>query len=521
MKKLNHLVVVSIIGLLLSTSVMNWEKLLSYPVSASQLFSSTRQSTSHLAAADTNQPNPAQINASYGRLPMSFEPNQGQADPQVKYLARGRGYQVFLTETEVVLRLQSAERNPRGDAINPPSAEQVNPQSSTGNGRNPQSTALRIKLDGALPAKQVTALNLLPGKSNYLIGADPNKWHNDIPNYARVEYHEVYPGVSLAYYGTQRALEYDFIVTPGRDPGVITVSFEGADRIELDGAGDLALHLNGAVIYQRSPVIYQQAKGGRRTVTGRYVMRGEKQVGFEVEGYDASKPLVIDPVLEYSTYLGGGGDDTGQGIKVDGAGNAYVAGVTSTTDFTVKNSAQGVNRGGTDVFVTKLNATGDTIIYSTYLGGVGDDAANGIAVDSSGAAYVTGNTTSSDFNTRAPLQPASRGGSEAFVAKLNASGSQLVYSTYIGSSGEDVGYGIAVDAAGSAFVTGYTSANDFNTQAPLQSSNRGDFDAFIAKLNPAGSALSYSTYLGGAGGDLGSSIAVDGSGNAYVTGYTT
>ncbi|MGE0130295.1 MAG: SBBP repeat-containing protein [Blastocatellales bacterium] len=449
---------------------------------------------------------------------MSFELNQGQADSQVKYLARGRGYQVTLTETEAVLRLQNANRNARADLINPSLAEQTNPQSAI---RNPQSIALRIKLDGASPAKQVIGLNLLPGKSNYLIGDDPNKWHKDIPNYARVEYRDVYPGVSLVYYGTQRALEYDFIVTPGHDPGVITVSYDGADRIELDSDGALELHINGEIIYQRSPIIYQKSNGGRRAVTGRYVMRGGKKVGFEVEGYDASKPLVIDPVLEYATYLGGGGDDIGQSVKVDGAGNVYIAGVTSATDLVTKNAAQGANRGGADAFVAKLNASGDTLIYSTYLGGAGDDAANGIAVDSAGNAYVTGNTTSSDFNTRNPLQPASRGGSEAFVAKLSSDGSQLIYSTYLGSSGEDVGYGIAADAAGAVYVTGYTTANDFNTQSPLQSSNRGDFDAFVAKLNPAGSALSYSTYLGGTGGDLGSSIIVDGAGNTYVTGYTT
>src|SRR5262249_17863387 len=169
---------------------------------------------------------------------------------------------------------------------------------------------------------------------------------------------------------------------------------------------------------------------------------------------DASKPLVIDPALEYSTYLGGGGDDIGQSIKVDGEGAAYIAGVTPATDFPAKSAAQVVNKGGTDAFVTKLGANGDTIIYSTYLGGVGDDSANGIAVDSSGAAYVTGNTTSSDFNTRNPLQTASRGGSEAFVAKLSPNGSQLMYSTYLGGSGEDVGYGIAADSAGAAYLTG-------------------------------------------------------------------
>src|SRR5262249_54235299 len=249
----------------------------------------------HSVSPAGGEANSAQINEAYGRLPMSFELNQGQADPQVRYLARGRGYQVSLTETGAVLRLQNANRNARGDAMSSPLAEQTNPQSAIQNSQS----GLRIKLENALPAKEVAGLNLLPGKSNYLIGSDPNKWRHDIPNYARVEYREVYPGVNLAYYGAQRALEYDFIVTPGYSPDVITVSFEGADRIELGGNGDLALYLNGAVIYQRSPVIYQQAHDRRRAVTGRYVMRGANQVGFEVEGFDASKPLVIDPVLEY------------------------------------------------------------------------------------------------------------------------------------------------------------------------------------------------------------------------------
>jgi uncharacterized protein (TIGR03437 family) len=458
---------------------------------------------------------------------MSFELNQGQVDPQVRYMARGRGYQVFLTESEAILRLQNWSRTAANDPIKSPLANSASSQSGSRRvGRDSQSTALRIRLAGASAAKQVLGLSSLPGKSNYLIGDDPNKWRRNIPNFARIEYQDVYPGVSVAYYGTQQALEYDFIVTPGYDPGAITVSYEGADRIELVGNGDLALHVNGETIYQRSPVIYQRARDARpqdvrQAVSGRYVLKGEKQVGFEVDGYDASRPLVIDPVLEYSTYLGGGGNDTGQGIKVDGAGNAYIAGVTSASDFPVKTAAQTVTRGGTDAFVTKLNASGSEVIYSTYLGGSGNDAANGIALDTTGAAYITGNTTSTDFNTRAPLQAANRGGSDAFVAKLNPAGTQLVYSTYLGSGGEDVGYGIAVDAAGSAYVTGYTAANDFNTQSPLQASNRGDFDAFVAKLNPAGSALSYSTYLGGSGGDLGSGVVVDGTGAAYVTGYTT
>ncbi len=434
-------------------------------------------------------PNSHQINEAYGQLPMSFELNRGQCDAQVKYLARGRGYQVFLTDESATLRLKSS--------------------------------ALRLEFDSLESPQQVIAVDPLPGRSNYFIGDNPKKWHTEIPNYARVEYREIYPGVSLAFYGTQKALEYDFIVAPGTDSKPITVRFEGADRVELGADGDLALHLNGEVIYQRSPVVYQEINGRRRTVAGRYVMKGERQIGFELGSYDTAETLVIDPVLDYSTYLGGGGDDTGQSIKVDAAGNAHITGVTAAADFVTKNGLQGASRGRLDVFVTKISPDGATLVYSSYLGGNGDDGGNGIALDAAGNAYLIGYTASTDFNTRNPLQSANRGKSDAFVAKINADGSQLLYATYLGSSQEDVGFAIAADAAGNAYVTGYTAANDFNTQSPLQPAYRGGFDAFVAKVNSTGTALSYSTYLGGTDGDLGAGIAVDGGGNAYVTGYTT
>lgn len=427
----------------------------------------------------------------YGQLPMSFEPNQGQADPEVKYLARGRGYQVLLTGSEAVLNLR-------------------------------QSSALRLKLDGARPAGQIIGLNQLPGKTNYFIGSDPATWRINIPNYSRVEYRDVYSGVSLAFYGTQQSLEYDFIVAPGADPHSISMSVEGADKIGLDAQGDMELHIDGEVIYQRNPVIYQNLANGRQqAVTGRYVIKGRNSFGFELGNYDRARPLVIDPVLEYSTYLGGGGDDAGQSIKADTEGNAYITGVTAAADFIKKDPLQSASRGGLDAFITKINSNGTAFIYSTYLGGSGDDAGNGITVDNSGNAYVVGYTASSDFNTRNPLQSVNRGAPDAFVAKIGPDGSQLLYSTYLGGSGEEIGFAIAVDGVGNAYVTGYTSSNDFNIQSPLQPTNRGGTDAFVAKINPSGSTLSYSTYLGGTGGDLGTGIAVDATGNVYVTGYTT
>ncbi len=489
MKNSTYRIAILVIGLLLLLGLTKWGKVPGYSA----------------------QPNAEQINETYGKLPMSFELNQGQADSQVKYLARGRGYQVFLTDTEAVLELRVADCGLRIDNAR-------NPQSAI---CNPQSKALRLKFDGAKRAKQIAGVDLLQGKSNYFIGNDPQKWRTDIPNYARVEYREVYPGVGIAYYGTQQSLEYDFIVAPGADPQVITVSFDGADKIELNAQGDLELHLNGEVIYQRSPVVYQKVNGRQQSVTGRYVIKGEKQIGFELGNYDSGKSLVIDPVLEYSTYFGGGGDDIAQSIKVDSSGNAYLTGVTAASDFITKDSLQGASRGGLDVFVAKISSNGVGLFYSTYLGGSGDDAGNGIAVDGSGNAYVIGYTSSTDFNTRSPLQNTNRGASDAFIAKINPSGSQLIYSTYLGSSKEDIGFAVATDATGNAYVTGYTGANDFNTQSPLQTTYRGGLDAFVAKINPAGSALIYSTYLGGGDADLGSGIAVDGAGNAYVAGSTS
>jgi uncharacterized protein (TIGR03437 family) len=508
MKNTTYRILVPTIALFLLFGLVKREKLFTHSVQAHQQLLNNQ-----------NQLNQPEISKAYGQLPMSFELNQGQTEPQVKYLARGRGYQVFLTDTEVVLGLRNAESGMRNTDLENRAFK--NPQYAFRSfGRNPQSDVLRLKFTGAMPAGQIVGVDPLPGKSNYFIGNDPKRWRTNVPNYARVEYREVYPGIGLAYYGTQQALEYDFIVTPGADPQMIAINFEGAERIMLNAHGDLELHLNGNVIYQRSPVIYQQVDGKQRSVTGHYVIKGDKQVGFELGSYDAAKSLIIDPVLEYSTYLGGGGDDLTQSIKVDTSGNAYVTGVTAAADFPTKDGLQGASSGGLDAFVTKVNSNGTALVYSTYLGGSSDDAGSGIAVDGLGNAYVVGYTASTDFKTQNPLQAANRGDADAFIAKINPSGSQLVYSTYLGSSGEDIGFAIATDTSGNAYVTGYSGANDFNIQSALQQTYRGNIDAFVARINSTGSALSYSTYLGGADGDLGAAIAVDGAGNAYVSGYT-
>ena len=445
---------------------------------------------------------------SYGKLPLSFEVNEGQTDSQVKFIARGTGYSLFLTSTEAVLSLKA------------PSISAV---------------VLKMKLVGANPSPHLTGRDELPGKSNYFIGDDPAKWRTNVSNYAKVKYADVYPGVDLVYYGNQRQLEYDFLVAPGADPGAIRLAIDGCEKSRIDKQGDLVLEVDRSEIRLHQPVIYQEINRSRRSIGGKFVMRSGREVGFEIARYDASKPLIIDPVISYSTYLGGSGDESVGGIAVDSAGNAYITGTTDSSDFPTANPLQAVfHRGicetlpvGTTTFpcsvafVTKLNAAGSGLIYSTYLGGGGRDAGRAIAVDFAGNAYVTGSTNSTNFPTANAFQPVTAGQRDAFVTKLNPTGSALLYSTYLGGSGADFGAGIAVDSSGNAYVTGLTGSSDFPTANAFQSMIGGSFNAFVTKLNAAGSALVYSTYLGGSGGNDGAAgIAVDSSGNAYVTGST-
>jgi hypothetical protein len=402
---------------------------------------------------------------------------------------------------------------------------------------NIMGVALAMNLIGANPSPLVTGLDQLPGTSNYFIGNDPSQWHTNIPNYGQVAYQGVYPGVNLVYHGNEQQLEYDFVVTPGSDPSTIRLRFQGADSISLDDQGNLVLSTALGDVLEHAPVVYQEVGGVRQTVAGQFVLLGQDEVAFRVGTYDASLPLTVDPVLSYSTYLGGSGLDGATGIAVDGSGNAYVTGSTASTDFPTtvgafQDSSHGVPNGSVNLspnaFVTKLNATGTALIYSTYLGGSGQgggggDAAAAIAVDASGNAYVTGHSSSTDFPiTAGAFQNSLNGSGNAFVTKLNVTGTGLTYSTYLGGSGGDGAQGIAVDGSGYAYVTGQTTSTDFPiTAGAFQNSLNGSSNAFVTKLNASGTALMYSTYVGGSAYDHGGKIAVDSAGNAYVTGQTT
>ena len=473
----------------------------------------------------------AQVLEAYGHLPLSFEANRGQTDPQVTFLARDLGYTLFLTAQEMVFVLTSpkSQRNEsiRDLSIRAPRRGDLPPL---------RTTVLRMRLVGGNPQVQVEALEALPGKVNYFIGNDPTKWRTSIPTFARIRYRAVYPGVDVEYYGRRGGLEYDLRVAPGGDARAIRLGFEGVDRVEVDRQGDLVLHVAGGQIRQGKPRVYQEAGGVRQEVAGRYRLRGPHEVGMQVGAYDSRRPLVIDPVLSYSTYLGGSlsagggvGEDRGFSIAVDRAGNAYVTGFTTSINFPVTPGPfQTTPGGGEDAFVTKLNATGSALVYSTYLGGNSNDEGKGIAVDGVGSAYVTGFTYSTNFPTTPGAFQTAFGTksvpntNDVFVTKLNATGSALVYSTYLGGNSSDEGIGIAVDGTGNAYVTGFTYSTNFpTTPGAFQTSSGGGADTFATKLDTTGSVLLYSTYLGGSGGDFGNGIAVDGAGNAYVTGVTT
>ena len=489
--------------------------------------------------------------ASYGKLPLSFEVNQGQTASQVKFLSRERGYTLFLTGDTAVLALRkpsariqdSGFRSQEGRLRGLQSGGQL--QRTTDNGPRTKSAienqVVRLRLVDANPRAEVEGADELPGKANYFIGNDPKKWRTNVPTYARVRYKNVYPGIDLEYYGNQGGqLEYDFVVAPGADPGAITleVGAHGHAPLRIAPDGDLVISAEGSAVHFHKPLVYQPEPGSSLVtrhsslVQGRFHLTATNQVTFELSGYDKTRPLIIDPYLSYSTYLGGSYQDGAGRIAVDSSGNAYVTGATSSADFPTVNPLQATLKSppcvaGSGVpcwnaFVSKLNAEGSALVYSTYLGGSGGDSGAGIAVDSSGNAYLVGGTNSTDFPTVNPMQATNKSPTKGtdFVAKLNASGSALVYSTYLGGSGGDNPGGIAIDSSGNAYLGGGTRSPDFPTVNPLQRDLKGTGNAFVAKLNAAGSALIYSTYLGGSGTDWASALALDPSGNAYVTGLT-
>lgn len=582
----------------------------------------------------------ADSSAPYSRADTSlaFEINRGQSADRVKFLARGQGYSLFLTPQEAVFSLSPAGQLPRGEGNK---EKRLAP------------TLVRMAVAGGNPDPVVQGENPLTGKSHYITGNDPANWQQDIPQYGKVRYQQVYPGIDLVYYGNGGKLEYDFIVAPGEDPDQIALDFNGVKGLRIDANGDLILQTSHGDLLQNKPIVYQDIDGQRRPVEGAYQMLASNRVGFKLGRYDAREELIIDPVLVYSTYLGGDGDDQSAGsIGVDKAGNTYVAGYTNSinfpwdlgsdseyagglydayvckfnpagsrpycvyiggsgddeawslamapdgsayvggytdsTDFPVLAAHQSTLTPGNwgDAFLLKINAAGDALEFSTYfggndhetiralatdsagavyatggtfswqgfpvtpgayqtvdvagadaflakfnaggglvmstlLGGTANDQGRGVTVDKSGNILVAGHTTSSDFPLMSPRQPTYGGGGDAFISKFNAAGNALLFSTYHGGSALEWGYGIKLDAASNIFLTGNTESIDFPVVKAMQPVSGGGQDAFLSRFNASGNALAFSTYLGGNGHDDLRHLQLDPAGNVFVAGYTS
>jgi len=465
-------------------------------------------------------------------LPLSFEANAGQTDGRVKFFSRGSGYGLYLTNDEAVLALNG----------HPCKAGAMSHSSQAGCGSDAAVVTMRLAGRANLSAS-LAGEEPLPGTANYFVGSDPAAWRTGVPTYAKVRYTDVYPGVDLVYYGNQRQLEYDFAVAPHADPKAIRLQFSGVTKLKLDLDGDLIVSAKDGDIAFRKPFIYQERDGRRDLIAGRFTLGRRHTVSFALNDYDHSRPLIIDPVLAYSTYLGGSGDngDAAFAIAVDSSGDAYVTGMTDSLNFPLTSGSYQQNNNGAanstfNAFVTEMNATGTALVYSTYLGGSATTQALALAVDGSGSAYVTGMTFATDFPvTSGAYQTASVANSTgytAFVTKLNPAGTALDYSTYLGGSGNgggtgDAGNAIAVDSSSNVYVAGATySANFPVTTGAYQTTNRDEAknqqSAFITKLNATGSALVYSTFLGGSASngqsDIANALAVDGSGDVYLTG---
>jgi hypothetical protein len=485
----------------------------------------------------------ARINASFAALPLAFEANEGQTDSQVKYMARGNGYKLFLTSSEAVLTLPSARlssevsRMIEHKRLGPAKIKQMLRKGSSAKAQPNSVAVLRMQMLRSNPKARLIAEDQQAGKVNYFIGNDSSKWHSNIPLFGRVTYRDVYPGVDLAFHGLAQQLEFDYLVRPRADPGLIALGFQGADEIQISADGDLILTTATGPVQVHRPFAYQVMNGSRRKVDARFVAKGGSEFSFAVGDYDRSRQLVIDPTVTYSTYFGGTSADYGLGITVDAAGNAFVTGASNSATL----PGNGGPTLGFDGFVTEISSSG-SLVFTTLFGGSADDFPGGIAVDSSGV-YIAGTTDSNNFPATVGqttfLGGTTSGNNDAFAVKLALNGA-FTWGTYIAGSESDSGLGVAVDSAHNVYVVGETFSVDLGCatagtspclHSPLPNGgnalNRGfpptnprSDDGYIAKLNPSGTGYVLLSYIGGRINDLATGVAVDATGNIFVSGDT-
>lgn len=440
-----------------------------------------------------------QARESYANLPLYFIENQGQRDERVAYYIQQGGTNVYFTAEEMVMAL-------------------------------PESV-LRQRFVDANPGVRITGSRKQEAKFNYFIGDDPDGWHNSIDSYGKITYRDLYPGVDLTYTGRNGALKYEFVLQPGADVDDIRLAYAGVDDLRLADNGDMLITPQGAdtPLRDAAPTVYQEIKGQRVPVEANFTLYDDKTYSFALDDYNRDYPLVVDPQLCYSTFLGGSGNEWSKAIAIDSEGNIYVTGGTGSSSFPTTSGAYDTNHndGDADVFVSVLDPTLRTLRYSTFLGGSGGDDAAGvsegsdaIALDNTGNVYIMGDTNSDDFPTTPGAYDVIRDDWDVFVSVLDPTLSSLRYSTFLGGSDYDWGDALALDVEGNVYVTGETGSDDFPITAGAYDETYEDDDIFVSVLDPTLSTLSYSTFLGGGDSDWGRAIALDGMGNVYVTGST-
>jgi hypothetical protein len=472
-------------------------------------------STSNSSSLSSNENIPE---ASLEKLPLSFEPNAGQTNPSVRFLTHAPGGVLFFKPSEIVFALQQAL--PREDEA------ARKDRASARNSPLPAPSEVHLQFLEANSALRIESAALLPGKVNYLLGNDPSKWRTNLPTYRTISYGGLYPGIDLTYSGEGARLEGTYTIAVGADPRLIHWHYQGAAQLSIDSYGNLDILIAGkSAIYltEHTPVAWQDIGGRRIPIAVRYALTDDAVVSFVLGTYDTNQPLTIDPTLTYSSYLGGNGIDKSRALTVDYAGNAYLTGWTASTDFPTANPLQPFNGGNYDAFVSKLNASGTQLLYSTYLGGANDDFSNAITVDAKQQAIIAGDTESSDFPVAHAYQSTKHAARDAFTAKLSVDGSSLIYSTFFGGNNVDLCRGISIDnVLGVTYLVGYTYSTDLAMFNPTQDHNAGNADAFVTGFNWNGVSLSlfYSSYLGGAGYDAGLGINIDRAGYVYITGDT-
>jgi hypothetical protein len=490
--------------------------------------------TAHSSAPSANQR--ARVRAHLDALPLAFEANQGRLDPQVKYMARGNGYKLLLTNSRAIITVAASRGNSEvremmfhkrlGAARTRAALKKRNLAV-----KKSSSVALNMNFLGANHDAQLVAHDQQSGRVNYFTGKDPRNWHTNIPLFGRVQYRGLYRGVDLDFLGEARQIEFNYIVHPGADPSQIALGLDGAKALAVTSDGNLAITMPVGSLQLHKPVAYQQDHGLRRAVDVRFVADRDNRITFALGGYDRNRDLVIDPTVSYSTYFGGDASDQAAGIAVDGSGNSFIAGSTDST--TIPGNSSGAI--GFDVFVTEIGPTG-TLIFSDIIGGSQDDFPGGITIDSQGI-YLAGTTDSSDFPVsgtavqNAFMGGTSSGNNDAFALKLALNGSAITWGTFVAGSESDSGLGIAVDSGHNVYVVGETFSTNLggsiggvnplpNGNALNLGANNLNDDGYVVKINSSGTAYSLVSYLGGSNGDLATGVALDGSGNIFVVGDT-